>query len=846
MKPVNFSLASCLLSLSFVLTGFIRAEDPPAKTPAAAEKKADADKKPDGEKKSDPEKKTEAGKKSESDQKPAADKKTDASADAKPSDDGVPMKATKPADATADKKPADKKTDAKDAKTEKKPAPAPAAGGLLNMVGRMVGNPGLGQKAPTTPQEAVETGFRMIRQQQFGVVLSGSPATANAEKKDDDKKETEKTVDPFDVEQKRWVDSITAVAPLDKFKALPAQRQQEIIQTIQNGMWMVRNQRGGAGTVQLSSQDLRDASREMVALNIKRFMALPLIQPEPRAEIEKQFETFVDLMQEKAKAIYPQFLKNETIRTTFRSMALSNFKSQMGMSNTLTFKSPIPQADIDSAKKQFDQDQRNFEQNRNIYQQNLYMNSGLPNNFDKLSTEEQDKAVTRNAPRIGNMLYYNTYIFNQFQNNLATASQRAATKARGAIDLTGGVPEQEMKAAQRKQNRFQQREWRSPATNQWGVTGKTTDEFADNVIKQLSTQYGSRIGIVRVSTDGKLPELPKEQQKALDEARDAMKRILHGEISNEDFAKLDATRRNGIAGHLINLGQQLMNYGRMEVTKEQAAVATKSAQLEVRKEVRIPVIPVEGRDITEKQVEKIIDRLVDLAAKKEPDLFISDSVRESFRDALQNTFDNYLSNTRDAAFKMPLSDERFQQLLSQLDTKFRVYWTKNNRINLIQPAEQARFKAMSKADKIQYLDEQNRAMNIGWNLQFLGNEVLQSVKLDYEMYARATKFSKVDFSGGVSKDQELEVHNLQAKMYQANQERAAANVKKLDRSAEEAGKVRSSAAAALLKPGLLGEEAQHRRFMFFLNSSIGAAIVLLVLLLFKLRANRLKNSASSS
>lgn len=459
--------------------------------------------------------------------------------------------------------------------------------------------------SPATPAQAVESAFKS---------LQDSPS------------------EPLLAEQLLWAQSVKTTIPPETFQSLAAPRRQEILKTIQAAVTSLWNPKTGR---EFPSKPYCSAQRDLLILRLRRLSGLPALKPEPKAEIEKQIESSVDLVVLMAQDIRPDLLKHNAIRKSFRDLCLDKLLSQMNQTGSLAFKVPLTAADITQANTTLDKELKKFAADREIFMENLDHNARLTN-LKNLKPEEQDKFLTENAPRIAGQIYQNIHPFDLYLRQLQEDSVRSTARIKSpSLDLAGGVSDKELRDAERLPLRIRQREDYLWIPRQSDIKGQTPDEIAHSILDDWTNRRRN------IPTPGSsqqtASQFKAQREQQLNSVRETLSQILREEISTTDFARLDSTRRNAIVNRLVTLAQWLMNDKESpNPSPERQKLITKIAQLDIRREVRIPLMLPEEKSKIDSQLDRIITRIIDLTAQKKPELFLGESIRDCYRDALQS------------------------------------------------------------------------------------------------------------------------------------------------------------------------------------------------------------------
>lgn len=810
-----------------------KVEEAQEATPAAAEETAPStDSKPE-EKPAVTEEKPEATSTAET---PASTEKPTESATeepAKPTEEKAEGEkpAEKNEDSKGESKPDEEKTKKKKSETKKKGSGGGAAiNAIGNLLRRATGGGPVAFQAPTTPEEAIKMSFQQLEQQlnqqSWIVGPDGKPQQQES-------KEEKKGGLPEE-EQKEIIEQVKQAVPLEEFEKLPAKRQQEIIQALQNTTQYWVNP---STWRDLGDTDYRKAGREWMLLQVKRLLKMPVIESEDPEGVKKQIDELSKLIVSKVPKNFQEFLEDETVKAMFVQQISQQMNYQMNRTDNLSFKMVTPEEEFKPALEQLDKNLENFNRNNGNNINQMLQNYGLGEFANKSAEERKKLLATPQGRNFGNQLYYMIYPLQQFGGSLSGISSTYAKRTKYLeVDLTGGIPNTEMMNAQRKFNRLQQNYWNNQRF-QADRNVKDPEGVVKHALDQVS-RYGSR----QINDQDKLtPEQLKERREHVHEA---MLKVLKEELPDDQYSKLDSSRQGRILQAAQQSAASALDYNSPgKVSDEERDSALLNLRIAAREALKMPKLAPEGKEITEKQIEEFVAKLLDETKKLEPELMSHDSLRSAVAEQWKGELATQIDNDQSAAFKTPMSPERFQVFLSQIPLKFKVFAAApNSQIYARNDFNLESFKKMPKEQQAATLEDQNIQQMAMYTVTGRTSRLIENMAKESESWAKSTRFKSTDLSAGISNQMRQEQNTLAERAREVRYQRYLTT----DPNARQREADRNKMQTAYISERTAESKKVWERTRWLSGGVVGGFVVLMLLRQFRISRKRKREAAAAA
>lgn len=668
----------------------------------------------------------------------------------------------------SEKKPENsEKKDAGGDKQAKKKAPAKSTGNLLQSLGGLLsGGRGVPFQAPSNPVEAIEQNFNQLKQQlnqpRYVVGPDGKAQPQEKEEKEE--------VGLPEKERNELIELVKEAAPQAEFEKLPKKRQQEVIQHLQNSTHYWMNQRNW-GT--LADENYRLAGRDVLILGLKRLMKMPVIESEDPEGVKKQIEAWGQLIQDKSPVEIQEMLKEEVIRKSFLQQAQQQMNYQFQRTDTLAFKVVVPDSELKAPLEKLDQSLKQYLQNNGGKIENVLQRYGDVGQYLTKSPEDRKKfLLTPQGMYMGQQLYYAVYPLQQFGQSLSQLSSGYAKRTKYVdLDISGGVATAEMMKANLKLQRLQQKMW-----NEESQAARPDIKDPAGIVKYAFEQVSRYGGNGRQVKDKLTPEQMEARKKDLQER---VTRILQEELPEDVYSKLTPARQGRILQEAQNAVARALAYNSSEkLSDEERDSALLNLKLTTRESVKMPYLQAEGREITEKQIDQYLQKLIDLARKNEPELLGNETLRGMVLDNWRSELISMLEDSQTASFKTPMSPERFATFMAQAPLKFQVFAGPNpTNVNLLNNVnfDKEAFKKMSPKEQDATLEDPGTLQMASYTVTNPCSRLIQNVGREFADYAKSTRYKSVDLKGGVSDAERTEQNRLADKARQIQYDRYVAS-----------------------------------------------------------------------
>lgn len=674
-------------------------------------------------------------------EKPEQDKEAKQSDKEQASPEGSPNSDSKTAEEAKSKE--------KKAKGNQKKSTS-SVGNILNGIGGMLRGGGTASfQAPKNPVEAVEASFTQLEQQlnqpRYVVGSVGKPQIESNAKKE--------SVGLPDEEKKELVKLVDEAAPVGEYEKLPEKRRQEVLQHIQNSTHYWMNQRNW-GT--LADEKYRLAGRDVLILGLKRLMKMPVIEAEDPEAVKKQLDEWCELVFSKVPQGFHEFLSEEPVKKSFLQNVRQQMEYQMNRTDNLSFKVVTPKSELSASLKTLDKNLEQFAKNNNNKPEDILRRYGLGDILSKTGEERKKLMAGPQGMQFGQQIYYAIYPLQQFGQSLATVSSGYAKRTKfGELDMTGGVSVSEMGKVTRKYQQLQQKMW-----NDQREAARPDIKDPAGIVKYAFEQIGRYNGRGNQLKEKLTPEQVEERKNSV---KESISKILVDELPGETYQGLAPARQGRILQEAQNSVAQALAYNSPEkLSSEEVESALMNLKIAVRESVKMPVLEPEARDMTEKQIDQFVSSLIELMKSVEPELMAHEVLRDSVAESWKSELTSKLEDSQTAAFKTPMTPERFQAFIAQLPIKFKVFAaSEKNQQNYYQNQfDPVGFKKMEAKEQASLLEDPNTFQMVSSLLTSRCSRLIENAARESADYAKGTRFKSADLTGGISDEERKQQNRL--------------------------------------------------------------------------------------